>query len=81
MNFFDNKYLRHIMAVTILLIVSVIYFYPETQGKKILSHDQISSVAAAKEVHDYEKKRRKNIMDKSNIFRNASFSSCLCCKL
>ena len=52
----DNKYTQHIISVLILLVVASIYFYPETQGKKILSHDQISSVAAAKEINDYNAK-------------------------
>ncbi len=56
MNIFDNKFTQHIAAIFILLIVAGAYFYPETQGKKILSHDTISSVAAAKEVADYTEK-------------------------
>ncbi len=67
MTFFDNKYIQHFAAFFILLIVASIYFYPETQGKKILSHDQISSVAAAKEIKDYKEKGDK-ILWTSKIF-------------
>ena len=67
MNLIQNKYAQHILAFFILLIVAGIYFYPETQGKKILSHDQISSVAAAKEVKDYAEKGDK-ILWTSRIF-------------
>ena len=56
MNLFDQKYLRHLVAVFILLIVAGVYFFPETQGKKILSHDQVSAVAAAKQANDYLEK-------------------------
>ncbi|MBL4670395.1 MAG: hypothetical protein JKY30_14185, partial [Flavobacteriales bacterium] len=67
MNLFQNKYTQHIIAFFILLIVAGVYFFPETQGKKILSHDQISSVAAAKEVNDYAEKGDK-ILWTSRIF-------------
>jgi len=67
MTFLDNKYTQHIISVLILIIVASIYFYPETQGKKILSHDQISSVAAAKEINDYKAKGDK-ILWTSKVF-------------
>lgn len=43
-------------AIAIILIVAAVYFYPELQGKKILSHDQVGAAAAAKEVHNYKDK-------------------------
>ena len=67
MKIFDNKISQHIAAFFILLIVAGAYFYPETQGKKILSHDQISSVAAAKEINDYKAKGDK-ILWTSKVF-------------
>jgi len=56
MNILKNNLIRHSISVLILIVVSAIYFYPELQGKKILSHDQISSVAAAKQYLNYEEK-------------------------
>ena len=67
MNIFENKYAQHIISILILLIVTTVYFYPETQGKKILSHDQVSSVAAAKEINDYAEKGDK-ILWTSKVF-------------
>ena len=67
MNLFDKKYAQHLLAVLILIIVAAIYFYPETQGKKILSHDQVSAVAAGKEVNDY-KEKGEEILWTSRIF-------------
>ncbi|PCI94738.1 MAG: hypothetical protein COB15_13270 [Flavobacteriales bacterium] len=67
MNLFQNKYTQHFAAIFILLIVAGIYFYPETQGKKILSHDQVSSAAAYKEIGDYKEKGDK-ILWTSRIF-------------
>lgn len=42
----SNPILRHFLAVLILFVVAAAYFYPELQGKKILSHDQVSAAAA-----------------------------------
>lgn len=56
MTLFDRKYIQHLIAIFIILIIAGIYFYPEIQGKKILSHDQISSTAAAKEYSNFEEK-------------------------
>ncbi|MGE0560917.1 MAG: YfhO family protein [Flavobacteriales bacterium] len=56
MEFFKNHVLKHLLAVIVLITVSAVYFYPELQGKKILAHDEISSIAAAKQAQDYEKK-------------------------
>jgi len=56
MNLFDKKYIKHLVAILILAIIAVIYFYPETQGKKILSHDQVSAAASSQEHRDYQNK-------------------------
>jgi len=56
MEFLKNHLIKHIIAVLILITVSAVYFYPEMQGKKILSHDEVSSIAAAKQMQDYGKK-------------------------
>lgn len=56
MDFSKNKYIQHSIAVFILIVAAFIYFFPTSQGKKILSHDQISSISAGKEVRDYESK-------------------------
>ncbi|MGB0882736.1 MAG: hypothetical protein ACPGSO_07255, partial [Vicingaceae bacterium] len=67
MALFENKFIQHFLSILALLIVSSIYFYPETQGKKILSHDQISAISASKEVKDYADKGDK-ILWTSRIF-------------
>ncbi|MBW6483499.1 MAG: YfhO family protein [Vicingaceae bacterium] len=48
--------LRHIIAIAILLIAASVYFYPELQGKKILSHDQVSAAAGGKQFLEYQEK-------------------------
>ena len=67
MNLFDKKYIKHLVAVLILAITAIIYFYPETQGKKILSHDQVSAAAASQEYRSYQDKGE-TILWTSRIF-------------
>ncbi|PCJ25968.1 MAG: hypothetical protein COA97_06575 [Flavobacteriales bacterium] len=55
-NFLVKNSLKHIGAIIILFVLCVVYFYPETQGKKIPSHDGISAVAASKEYRDFQEK-------------------------
>ncbi|MCC7331989.1 MAG: YfhO family protein [Flavobacteriales bacterium] len=56
MNFSQSPMLKHLFAVLIIILVSAIYFYPELSGKKIISHDELSSIAAAKQMKDFDKK-------------------------
>ncbi len=51
-----SSFLRHLTAIAVIILVAGVYFFPEIQGKKLLSHDEVSSVAAAKEVKNYEEK-------------------------
>jgi hypothetical protein len=51
-----NHFLQHIAGIAIMILVAGVYFFPEMQGKKLLSHDEVSSIAAAKEMHNYEEK-------------------------
>ncbi len=62
-----KKSLKHLAAVLVMLVLCVIYFYPEVQGKKIPSHDGISAVAASKEVRDYQDKGE-TILWSSRVF-------------
>lgn len=56
MDILKNQFIKHFLAVIILITVSGVYFYPELQGKKILSHDEVSSIAAARQMQDFDKK-------------------------
>ena len=47
---------QHLAAITVLLVVAAVYFYPELQGKKILAHDSMSAVSASKQARDYQEK-------------------------
>lgn len=59
--------LKHVASIFILFALCVVYFYPETQGKKIPSHDGISAVAASKEYRDYQEKG-KTILWSTRVF-------------
>ncbi len=67
MDFSKNKYIQHAIAVFVIAVASLLYFFPESQGKKILSHDQLSSVAAAGEREAYAEKGE-TILWSSRIF-------------
>ncbi|MCW8898921.1 MAG: YfhO family protein [Flavobacteriales bacterium] len=63
----NNPILRHLLAVLILFVVAAAYFYPELQGKKILSHDQVSAAASGDQYRDY-KEKGETILWTSRIF-------------
>ena len=48
-----QKFLPHALAVLGFILVSVIYFYPILQGKKILQSDIVQYTAMAKEQNDF----------------------------
>lgn len=53
--FSGKKFLPHIIAVLIFLILSVIYFSPVLDGKQLSQHDTNTSIGASKEITDYNK--------------------------
>lgn len=59
--------IKHIIAIAVLLLAASVYFYPELQGKKILSHDQVSAAAGGKQFHEY-KEKGETILWGSRIF-------------
>jgi len=65
---FNHPILRHFVAVIVLSIVAAIYFYPEIQGKKILSHDQVSATAATHESEIYKEKDGERLLWTSRLF-------------
>jgi hypothetical protein len=51
----EKKFLPHIVAVLIFLILSIIYFSPVLDGKQLNQHDTSVSIGASKEAADYNK--------------------------
>jgi len=66
-NLLVKKSLTHIGAIVLMFVLSVVYFYPEFQGKKIPSHDGISAVAASKEYRNFQEKGE-TILWSSRVF-------------
>lgn len=64
-----NKFLPYIIAIVTFIIVSLAYFHPVLQGKKIQQSDIVQFTGSAKEIKDY---RTKN--DKEPYWTNTSFS-------
>jgi hypothetical protein len=50
-----KKFLPHIVAVLVFLLLSIIYFSPVIDGKQLNQHDTSTSIGASKEVIDYNK--------------------------
>lgn len=65
---FNHPILKHIIAICVIIIFAGIYFYPEIQGKKILSHDQVSARAATQEFHEYQEDTGESILWTSRLF-------------
>lgn len=59
--------LNHVIAIALLLLAASVYFYPELQGKKILSHDQVSAASSGRQFHEYQEKG-KTILWGTTIF-------------
>lgn len=53
MNF--KKILPHIIAVIAFIVVSLVFFSPVMEGKKLFQSDMAQFDGASKELHDYEK--------------------------
>ncbi|MBL4592678.1 MAG: YfhO family protein [Flavobacteriales bacterium] len=66
-NLLVKNSLKHIGSIFLMFVLCVIYFYPETQGKKIPSHDGVSAVANSREYRDFQEKGE-TILWSSRVF-------------
>ena len=66
-NLLVKNSLKHIGAIFLMFVLCVVYFYPETQGKKIPSHDGVSAVANSREYRDFQEKGE-TILWSSRVF-------------
>jgi hypothetical protein len=48
--------LKHLGAILVLFVLCFTYFFSESQGKKLPSHDAISAVSGSKEYRDFQDK-------------------------
>lgn len=68
-NFDFKKLLPHIAAIVIFVVISVAYFYPEIQGKKIFQSDIAHWKGMSKELVDY-----RNETGEEGLWTNSAFS-------
>ncbi|MEY2904669.1 MAG: hypothetical protein RJA52_685 [Bacteroidota bacterium] len=64
-----NKWISHLLAVIFMLLVNVIYFYPQIEGKVLNQGDLVSSDQAWAAMSEYQKKT-----GKSYLWNPAQFS-------
>lgn len=63
-----SKTLPHIIAVLLFIVISVAYFSPVLDGKKLIGHDTESWIGMSKEVADYNKNN-----DDAALWTNSMF--------
>lgn len=64
-----KKYIPHLISILILLILSVIFFYPQLQGKQMVQSDLISYRGMASEIQEWKEKT-----GHAPLWTNAMFS-------
>ena len=55
MNKKRTEYLPYIVGVVLFLFLSLSYFYPQIEGKKLVQHDKKTWLGGANEIRQYEK--------------------------
>ena len=69
-----KKILPHLIAVAILLLVNVLYFYPQLEGKRIAAGDALASTAWTAEVTEFKEKTGKDYYWNNGIFSGMPWS-------
>jgi hypothetical protein len=68
MNNLKNKFIPHIVAITLFFIISLIFFYPVMQGKKLAPHDIMTYKGMSKEITDFTKKTGEHSLWTNSMF-------------
>ena len=68
MNIDYKKVLPHALSIIIIIVLNVIYFLPQFQGKVINSHDVNSHVGMAKEARDYRANTGEEVLWTNSMF-------------
>ena len=63
-----SKIFPHIVAIALFFIISLIYFSPVIQGKKIAPHDIKTYQGMSKEINDYAKKTGEHSLWTNSMF-------------
>lgn len=67
-HFFKKYFLQHLIAFIVFLIISIVYLYPELQGRRIAQNDVMQWKGMSKEVNDYREKTNENILWTNSMF-------------
>jgi hypothetical protein len=65
---FTGKYLPYIVGIIIFLAITLIYFSPTLEGKKIRSSDLIQFKGMSKEINDFRKETGEEALWTNNMF-------------
>jgi len=68
MNKFFSKALPHVVAVLVFMAISLAYFYPQIQGKRLYQHDIAQWRGSAKEIMDFKEKTGKETLWTNSMF-------------
>lgn len=68
MNKILSKALPHVIAVLVFMAISLAYFYPQIQGKRLYQHDIAQWRGSAKEIMDFKEKTGKETLWTNSMF-------------
>ncbi len=63
-----KKAFPHLIAIVIFILLNVVYFYPQFEGKVISQGDMVSSAGMTKEIKDYKKDSSDDIFWTNSMF-------------
>jgi hypothetical protein len=63
-----KKFLPHILSFGLIVLVNLIYFFPQYQGKTVKQGDIVQVVGMSKEIVDYNKKEGKPVLWTNSMF-------------
>lgn len=65
---FRGRYLPHILNLALFLLVSLIYFFPVIEGKKLRAHDNTVYLSASREISEYRDKYGEEALWTNSMF-------------
>lgn len=63
-----KKAVPHIIAILVLLVINLIFFYPQLEGKRIVGGDTIAATAWSAEVNEFKERTGKEYYWNNGIF-------------
>ena len=65
---FINKFLPHVIAISIFLIINAIYFSPQLKGDKLYQSDQLNYQGMSKEIRDFREETGEEALWTNSMF-------------